>query len=234
MRRMSNTSFLTLMTCLAFAFAFGCESQPAKSSASADTTMQENDNSANSSGDKADSDTQDKSAMDQPKAGSSGGQMKDVSNQPEHAKPAAQNPVKRAGAMKQDSGTNDPAATQSHAMADENDLVDLSPLHIERHPSGVKPTNRLDATSDMIYATMRVQMDVLIDARKTLLDNGADVTDPEIRQKEASIRKAVDLLTQNGEYVEPIEPPIEGLNTGPAPTDSTEAANPKPSKMKGQ
>ena len=31
------------------------------------------------------------------------------------------------------------------------------------------------------------------------------------RQKEASIRKAVELLTQTGEYVEAIQPPIEGL-----------------------
>ena len=92
-----------------------------------------------------------------------------------------------------------------------DNLVDLGPLHIERRPSGLQPTNRRDATGDMIYATVRVQMDVLIDKRKALLNGGADITDPEIRQLEASIRKAVGLLTENGEYVEAIEPPIEGL-----------------------
>ncbi|MCB9855904.1 MAG: hypothetical protein H6818_09485 [Phycisphaerales bacterium] len=94
---------------------------------------------------------------------------------------------------------------------DENGLVDLSKLHIERRPSGIKPTNRRDATGDMIYATVRVQMDILLADRKALLDAGHDVTDPEVRRKEDSIRKAIALLTENGEAIEPIDPPIEGL-----------------------
>lgn len=97
------------------------------------------------------------------------------------------------------------------ASLDENGLADLSKLHIERRPSGIKPTNRRDATGDMIYATVRVQMDILLGERKALLDAGHDVTDPEVRRKEDSIRKAIALLTENGETIEPIDPPIDGL-----------------------
>ena len=113
------------------------------------------------------------------------------------------------------------AGDMSPAGVDENGLADLSMLKIERRPSGIKPTNRRDATGDMIYATVRVQMDILLADRKALLDAGHDVTDPEVRKKEESIRKAIALLAENGETIEPIDPPIEGLIL---PTDDASAS----------
>lgn len=87
-------------------------------------------------------------------------------------------------------------------------LVDLSSIGITRHPSGTNPDNQRDATADLIYATVRVKMDILIAERKQLLDAGHDTTDPEVRQKEASINRAISLLEENGEKVDPIDPPI--------------------------
>ncbi|HPF41654.1 MAG TPA: hypothetical protein P5081_19455 [Phycisphaerae bacterium] len=120
-----------------------------------------------------------------------------------------------------DAKNNASAAGMKVADLDENGLARLSDIGIERHPSGVRPTNRRDATGDMIYAHVRVQMDNFIAERKEMLDSGLDLTDPAVRLKEDSIRKAVALLTENGETVEPIDPPIEGLRLEPfVSTDS--------------
>lgn len=200
MRRMSETNVLTLLSCLLFAAAlgFGCESKPTKSGGNDNgkTSTKQNESTAketaNESGkkDMSDADTDDDSSM------MSEGIDDHDADADEHAA--------------DDHEGHDHADTMT-APATDDGLVDLAPLHIERRPSGLKPTNRRDAIADLIYGQMRVQMDVFVDRRKALLEGGADITDPEIRQLEDSIRKAVGLLTENGEYVEAIEPPIEGL-----------------------
>lgn len=75
-----------------------------------------------------------------------------------------------------------------------------------------KDTRRQDA-EDLIYANIRVRMDKMIQKRKELLASGRAPSDVEIRKLEGSIIRARDLLLENGESVEPVDPPI--LETKP-------------------
>lgn len=203
MRRITGLNILTLLPCLTIAVALGigCDAKSSKPAGNANTSAGANDNAAKTpTADDADTDKGDDMGADPSMEASNG----DDDHDHDHD-----------GHDHGDHDGHDHGSEEASADAtpvDDANLVDLSKLNITRHPSGVRPTNKRDATGDMIYATVRVQMDHLIAERKELLDGGMDPTDPEVRQKESSIRKAVSLLTQNGEEVGPIDPPIEGLD----------------------
>ncbi len=63
-------------------------------------------------------------------------------------------------------------------------------------------------TENLIYAVIRVKMEEMIEERATLLKQGVSPSDPKIRDLEGSIMKARELLIENGEVVEEIDPPI--------------------------
>jgi outer membrane PBP1 activator LpoA protein len=63
-------------------------------------------------------------------------------------------------------------------------------------------------TQNLIYARIRIKMEELIAERAKLLKSGTDPTDPQVRQIEGQIMRARDLLQENGEVVEEVEPPI--------------------------
>jgi hypothetical protein len=64
---------------------------------------------------------------------------------------------------------------------------------------------------DLIYTRIRIKMEEMIAQRSTLLKQGKDPADPEIRQLEGSIMRARELLTEAGEKVEDVQPPIVQL-----------------------
>lgn len=101
----------------------------------------------------------------------------------------------------------DADVTASDATSPDN-LADLSSIGITRRSSGIRPTNERDAAADLIYATVRVKMDIMIAERRELLESGVAPTDPEVQRRETSIRRAISLLEENGESVPPIEPPL--------------------------
>lgn len=64
------------------------------------------------------------------------------------------------------------------------------------------------AAENMIYARIRIKMEDMIDQRAKMLKSGKDPSDVEVRRLEDSIMRARELLEENGEVVEPVEPPI--------------------------
>ncbi len=60
----------------------------------------------------------------------------------------------------------------------------------------------------MIYAQIRIKMEEMIEQRARLLREGKNPSDVEVRQLEGSIMKARELLVENGEIVEEVDPPI--------------------------
>ncbi len=68
--------------------------------------------------------------------------------------------------------------------------------------------DRKKRAEDMIYTTIRIRMEEMIEQRAQLLKDGKKPSDPEIRQLEGSIMRARDLLVENGEIVGKINPPI--------------------------
>jgi hypothetical protein len=67
---------------------------------------------------------------------------------------------------------------------------------------------RREQLVDMIYAQFRIEMQGAIEKRAALLKAGKAPSDPEIRQLEGKIMRARQLLTEAGEIVEEIDPPI--------------------------
>lgn len=61
---------------------------------------------------------------------------------------------------------------------------------------------------NMIYATIRIKMEDMIEKRAELLKSGHHPTDVEVRQLEGSIMRARELLMEAGEIVEDVVPPI--------------------------
>lgn len=61
---------------------------------------------------------------------------------------------------------------------------------------------------NLIYATIRIKMEEAIAERKKLLDAGSSPSDERVRQLEGTIMRARDLLTENGEVVDDVDPPI--------------------------
>lgn len=62
--------------------------------------------------------------------------------------------------------------------------------------------------NDAIYAQIRLQMEQAIAERKQLLDGGTPPSDEKVRHLEGKIMKARELLIENGEFVDDVEPPI--------------------------
>ena len=68
--------------------------------------------------------------------------------------------------------------------------------------------DRRAETEHLIYAVIRVKMEEMIAQRADLLKQGVSASDPKIRDLEGSIMKARELLIENGEVVEEVDPPI--------------------------
>ena len=67
---------------------------------------------------------------------------------------------------------------------------------------------RREEASDMIYALIRVRMEEAIINRKALLEGGRASSDVEVRRLENVIMNARQYLEEDGEVVEPVDPPI--------------------------
>ena len=74
-------------------------------------------------------------------------------------------------------------------------------------PEEAKEAERQEK-EDLIYATIRVKMEEMIQQRKDLFAAGKPPHDEEIRRLEGSIMRARDLLIEHGEEVEDVDPPI--------------------------
>jgi hypothetical protein len=75
-------------------------------------------------------------------------------------------------------------------------------------PAGTTDEDRRAQAEDMIYATIRIKMEEAIAERAKLLKEGRNPADERIRQLEGTIMRARDLLTEAGEIVEDVDPPI--------------------------
>lgn len=83
------------------------------------------------------------------------------------------------------------------------------PPPADKPEAGAQATEKARAQAeDMIYANIRVKMEEMIAQRAQMLKSGKSPSDVEIRKLESSILKARDLLTQAGEVVGDIQPPI--------------------------
>lgn len=76
------------------------------------------------------------------------------------------------------------------------------------YPSEEDLERRREEASDMIYALIRVRMEEAIIKRKDLLEGGTANSDVEVRRLENVIMNARQYLEENGEIVEPVDPPI--------------------------
>lgn len=75
-------------------------------------------------------------------------------------------------------------------------------------PPSPSDEQRRAETNDLIYALIRVEMENAIEKRAELLTAGRERSDLEIRQLEGKIMRARDLLTDAGEVVDELDPPI--------------------------
>lgn len=76
------------------------------------------------------------------------------------------------------------------------------------HDDFESEASRRAQTESMIYATIRIKMEEAIEKRAALLKSGKDPSDQEVRSLEGTIMRARELLEENGEVVEPVDPPI--------------------------
>lgn len=86
--------------------------------------------------------------------------------------------------------------------------LELKPDPVVKTEDTEKMEERKKNAEDMIYATIRIRMEEMIEQRAQLLKNGKSPSDPEVRQLEGSIMRARTLLIENGEMVGEINPPI--------------------------
>lgn len=104
------------------------------------------------------------------------------------------------------------AAPSARTVADQPAPTDSS------ETGAIGPADELDPfeqnkimrrrAENLIYATIRIKMEEMIDRRAGLLKSGKDPSDVEIRQLEGSIMRARELLQEAGEIVEDVVPPI--------------------------
>ncbi|MBK8271176.1 MAG: hypothetical protein IPK83_23820 [Planctomycetes bacterium] len=84
----------------------------------------------------------------------------------------------------------------------------------EPTPQPEQPVNQVSkedqrqAVMDAVYANIRLQMEQAITERKQLLDAGTAPSDERVRALEGKIMKARELLVDNGESVDDVDPPI--------------------------
>ncbi len=75
-------------------------------------------------------------------------------------------------------------------------------------PAAATDDEKRAQAEDLIYAQIRVKMEEAITKRADLLKSGRNPADTEVRQLEGVIMRARQLLTENGEVVEDVQPPI--------------------------
>lgn len=84
-----------------------------------------------------------------------------------------------------------------------------NPEWAEQKPLTIEDdSGRRAMAENMIYATIRIKMEEMIDQRAGLLKSGKAPSDVEVRGLEGSIMRARDLLMEAGEIVEDVQPPI--------------------------
>ena len=113
--------------------------------------------------------------------------------------------------------TAPPAKSPPRDALDEGRVVGITPsgATITRvgpeestYPSEEDLERRREEASDMIYALIRVRMEEAIIKRKDLLEGGTASSDVKVRRLENVIMNARQYLEENGEVVEPVDPPI--------------------------
>lgn len=87
-------------------------------------------------------------------------------------------------------------------------ITRVGPEEDPNYPSEEDLERRREEASDMIYALIRVRMEEAIIKRKTLLESGRASSDVEVRRLENVIMNARQYLEEDGEIVEPVDPPI--------------------------
>lgn len=87
-------------------------------------------------------------------------------------------------------------------------ITRVGPEEAPDYPSEEDLERRREEASDMIYALIRVRMEEAIIHRKELLESGRASSDVEIRRLENVIMNARQYLEEDGELVEPVDPPI--------------------------
>mgnify|MGYP001615431642 FL=1 len=75
-------------------------------------------------------------------------------------------------------------------------------------PAAATDDQKRAQAEDLIYAQIRVKMEEAIQKRAGLLQSGRAPSDTEVRQLEGVIMRARQLLTEAGEVVEDVQPPI--------------------------
>ena len=108
-------------------------------------------------------------------------------------------------------------ATPPPAQQKPTSTVQKATTETPAKPQATTPTAGTPAASDaekkaqiedLIYAEMRVKMESMITQRAQLLKSGKTSSDPEVQKLETSILRARKLLTDAGEVVGDINPPI--------------------------
>lgn len=87
-------------------------------------------------------------------------------------------------------------------------ITRVGPEEEPAYPSEEDLERRREEASDMIYALIRVRMEEAIIKRKDLLEGGRASSDVEVRRLENVIMNARQYLEEDGEVVEPVDPPI--------------------------
>lgn len=116
------------------------------------------------------------------------------------AKPSEPAPPPAAPAQPAAAAT--PPKPEEKPAATKSEWEEQKPLAIE------DDSGRRAMAENMIYATIRIKMEEMIDQRASLLKSGKAPSDVEVRSLEGSIMRARDLLMEAGEIVEDVQPPI--------------------------
>lgn len=140
--------------------------------------------------------------------GSSTGSSSDAAAAPQastHATPAQTN-VNDSATATAPPAQPAPAVKTASAPEASPEWEAQKPLTIEDDAA------RRAQAENMIYATIRIKMEDMIEKRAELLNSGRPPSDVEVRQLEGSIMRARDLLQEAGEIVEDVVPPIVQVN----------------------
>lgn len=129
------------------------------------------------------------------------------------AAPQASNNAAPAQTSVNDSATANAPAAQPATSVKTASAPEANPEWEAQKPLTIEDdAARRAQAENMIYATIRIKMEDMIEKRAELLKSGRPPSDVEVRQLEGSIMRARDLLQEAGEIVEDVEPPIVQVN----------------------
>lgn len=114
-----------------------------------------------------------------------------------------------------------PSATEAKPTEPRAQLDPTQPVPVPTDTGEEDPEARKQDLMDLIYAQIRVRMEEALVRRAELLKNGTPQTDASVADFERQIIRARTLLTERGEILEDVSPPLAGV---PAPSPSASAA----------